>query len=99
RAVEQRQPPGKTAVKRGDEILFLCPAHDDHEPSASWNPAKGVWHCHACAAGGGAKDLALLLGIEWVNGKVTIEKPSLDAFAADRCIDPGSWQRMSEIVR
>ena len=29
--------------KEGAEIRFLCPAHDDHHPSARYNPEKGVW--------------------------------------------------------
>jgi hypothetical protein len=45
------------------ETEFLCFAHDDHNPSANWNAVKGVWHCHACGAGGGAFDLGDFLGI------------------------------------
>ncbi len=46
-----------------NETVFLCLAHDDHNPSANWNPVKGVWHCHACGSSGGAYDLGDLLGI------------------------------------
>jgi len=49
--------------RQGSEIRFLCPAHDDHNPSAYWNPEKKTWHCFACGAGGGWKDLAERLGI------------------------------------
>ncbi len=45
------------------ETVFLCPAHDDHSPSANWNSVKGAWHCHACDEGGGAFDLGDFLGI------------------------------------
>jgi len=50
--------------KRG-EVEFRCPAdgHDDRHPSARWNPAKGVWCCPVCKAGGGALDLADRLGV------------------------------------
>jgi Protein of unknown function (DUF3631) len=48
----------------GREIRFLCPAHDDHQPSARWNPEKATWHCDACDAGGGALHLAKCLGVE-----------------------------------
>ena len=29
---------------RGHEIVFLCPEHDDHDPSARYNRSKEVWH-------------------------------------------------------
>jgi Winged helix-turn-helix DNA-binding len=47
----------------GSEIWFLCPAHDDHRPSARWNREKWVWHCDVCGAGGGAADLARILNV------------------------------------
>ena len=53
----------RAGQRRGDEVSFLCPAHDDEHPSASWNPTKGVWHCFACGTGGGEADLAARLGV------------------------------------
>lgn len=50
--------------REGRETHFLCPVHDDHRPSARWNPEKKVWHCDVCNAGGGAIDLARRLGLE-----------------------------------
>lgn len=48
------------------EIRFRCPGdgHEDHRPSARWNPAKATWFCPVCNVGGGALDLADLLGVE-----------------------------------
>lgn len=43
---------------RYGEQTFKCPVHDDRRPSASVNRSKGLWHCHACGAGGDA--IALL---------------------------------------
>lgn len=57
-AIQQRDP-----RPAGREIRFLCPAHDDHEPSARWNREKRVWRCDACGAGGGYLDLARRLGV------------------------------------
>lgn len=57
-AIGERQP-----QRTGGETRFLCPAHDDHRPSARWNPAKRVWRCDACGAGGGYLDLAARLGV------------------------------------
>lgn len=52
------------AKRVGDEVYFLCPLHDDHDPSARWNPAKRTFYCDICKRGGGAKKLAKLLDIE-----------------------------------
>jgi len=54
--------------RRGAELDFACIAHEDNHPSASWNRKKATWHCLACGAGGGTRDLAERLGIH-------IEKP------------------------
>lgn len=53
----------RQAHKDGAEVRFLCPAHDDHHPSARWHPEKHTWYCDACGAGGGVVDLAKLLGL------------------------------------
>jgi DNA primase len=37
----------------GNNLLGLCPFHDDHEPSLVVTPSKNLWHClGACQAGG-----------------------------------------------
>ena len=48
----------------GEETQFLCPSHDDHNPSARWNANKQVWYCDACGEGGGVFDLANKLGVK-----------------------------------
>lgn len=50
--------------KRGAEVIFSCPAHEDLHPSATFNVDKAAWYCFACGAGGGALDLARRLGLE-----------------------------------
>lgn len=37
----------------------LCPFHDDHTPSLTFNVAKNTFRCYACGAHGGAIDLAM----------------------------------------
>lgn len=37
---------------RGREYLGLCPFHDDHRPSMHVVPAKQIFHCFVCGAGG-----------------------------------------------
>ena len=54
----------RAGKKQGKEIIFLCPEHDDHNPSAAYNPEKHLWHCYTCGAGGGYQNLAKSLGIE-----------------------------------
>ena len=48
-------------VKRdmgGGELRFICPFHDDHNPSCDVNPEKGVYVCRACGKSGSLFDLA-----------------------------------------
>ena len=54
----------RAGKKERGEIKFLCPEHDDNNPSATYNPTKHVWHCFSCGASGGYINLAKLLGIE-----------------------------------
>ena len=49
--------------KVGAEIKFLCPSHDDQNPSAEWNRRKSAWNCPVCGSGGTTAHLAGLLGI------------------------------------
>ncbi len=52
---------------KGHETIFRCPfdGHEDAHPSARWNESKATFFCDVCAEGGGALDLADLLGVEW----------------------------------
>jgi len=38
--------------KKGREMVGLCPFHEDHRPSLYVNPAKQIFKCFACGAGG-----------------------------------------------
>lgn len=42
----------------GDEVQCICPYHDDHEPSASYNIVKGVFFCYTCGTAKTAKQIA-----------------------------------------
>jgi DNA primase len=46
---------------RHGEHPMKCPVHDDRVASASVNRGKGLWHCHACGAGGNAVSLVAAL--------------------------------------
>src|SRR5215216_4982049 len=44
---------GVKLKKHGENLLGLCPFHDDREPSLVITPEKNLWHClGACQAGG-----------------------------------------------
>lgn len=40
--------------KKGREFAGVCPFHDDHKPSMYVSPAKQIYKCFACGAGGNA---------------------------------------------
>src|SRR5581483_239595 len=46
------------ALKRhGQDLIGLCPFHDDHAPSLVISPEKNLWHClGACQQGGSVID-------------------------------------------
>ena len=69
----------RQAKRRGDEIDFLCVAHDNTNTGpASWNRKKDSWHCMSCGAGGSTRDLAERLGIQ-----AEAKKPSREECAYD----------------
>jgi DNA primase len=41
-----------TLKHSGKEFKGLCPFHDDHSPSMSVSPAKQIFYCFVCQAGG-----------------------------------------------
>jgi len=48
---------GVQLKKHGDNLLGLCPFHEDRNPSVVVTPSKNLWHClGACQAGGGPID-------------------------------------------
>lgn len=40
--------------RKGKDHVGLCPFHDDHTPSLSVSPAKQIFKCFSCGAGGDA---------------------------------------------
>jgi DNA primase catalytic core len=70
--------------KHGENLLGLCPFHDDREPSLVITPSKNLWHClGACQTGGTVIDW--VMRAEGVRFRHAVELlradlPSLDAF-------------------
>jgi len=61
---DARIPIEQAAGRFGIEIVkdkFLCPSHDDHDPSASVDPDGIHWKCFSCGAGGSAIDLLMII--------------------------------------
>ena len=48
-------------VKSGKDRLGRCPFHADDQPSLTITPAKNLWHCFGCGAGGGPIDWVMKL--------------------------------------
>lgn len=46
--------------KHGRELVGLCPFHDDHKPSMYVSPAKQIFKCFSCGAGGGVFQFLVL---------------------------------------
>jgi hypothetical protein len=64
RYANARIPIEQAASRFGIEITkskFLCPSHDDHDPSASVDPDGIHWKCFSCGAGGSAIDLLMAI--------------------------------------
>ncbi|CAX56965.1 CHC2 zinc finger domain-containing protein [Erwinia pyrifoliae] len=53
-AVVQAQ--GRQLFKRGKDLVTLCPFHDEKTPSCVISPAKNLYHCFGCDAGGSVLD-------------------------------------------
>ncbi len=46
--------------KSGREFVGLCPFHQDHKPSMTVAPAKQIFKCFSCGAGGGVFQFVML---------------------------------------
>jgi DNA primase len=79
------QAKGVKLKKHGENLIGLCPFHDDREPSLVITPAKNLWHClGACQAGGTVIDW--VMRAEGVRFRHAVELlradlPSLEAFS------------------
>ncbi|MDB6374065.1 CHC2 zinc finger domain-containing protein [Photorhabdus bodei] len=53
-AVVEQQ--GRKLIKRGKDYVLLCPFHEEKTPSMVLSPAKNLYHCFGCHAGGSVLD-------------------------------------------
>ncbi|WFQ79784.1 CHC2 zinc finger domain-containing protein [Xenorhabdus sp. SF857] len=47
---------GRQLFKRGKDMTVLCPFHEEKTPSMVITPAKNLYHCFGCEAGGSVLD-------------------------------------------
>ncbi len=66
---------GPPRLRSGKRLLWLCPFHDDRNPSLQVDLARKTWRCWACAIGGDAAAL-----VRRVNG---CDFPAAVAFLAE----------------
>lgn len=72
---------GQKGVNKGSETAFVCPFHNDKNPSLMVNSDKGVYHCMGCDAKGNAITCVMELfkidfvqAVNYLNGKETIKE-------------------------
>lgn len=66
----------------GGEELVVCPFHDDHKPSAWFNPVKGLFWCAVCQKGLNVEQLAAALGTTVEVEQQQAEPPPFDLMVA-----------------
>ena len=64
----------KVKHSTGDNYTALCPFHDDHNPSFSFDATSGLWQCFACGEKGNAWQFADRMGDEEWKQKITRAK-------------------------
>ena len=92
-------------TRRGKEMVGLCPFHDDHRPSMYVNPAKQIFKCFACGAGGDAfkfvqmrENLTFPQAIERLAERVGIRLPTPNRksqIANRKSIDPNELAKVN----
>ena len=72
---------GQKGMNKGSEVAFVCPFHNDNNPSLMVNSDKGVYHCLGCDAKGDAISCVMALhridfiqAVNYLNGKETIKE-------------------------
>ncbi|EJW2021838.1 toprim domain-containing protein [Salmonella enterica] len=68
---------GRQMFKKGKDFTVLCPFHDEKTPSMVISPAKNLYHCFGCDAGGSVLDwvmhtekLSLRKAVERLRGEL-----------------------------
>jgi DNA primase len=89
----------------GGNLKGLCPFHDEKSPSLSVSPAKGLFHCFGCGAGGDVirfveriENLSFTEAAEWLAARAGIRLRYVDG-GAGPARQPGQRARLVEAHR
>ena len=89
----------------GGNLKGLCPFHDEKSPSLSVSPAKGLFHCFGCGAGGDVirfveriENLSFTEAAEWLAARAGIQLRYLES-GAGPVRQPGQRARLIEAHR
>jgi len=85
--------------KRGQEVYFRCPLHDDHNPSLRINLERDKWYCDPFSVGGDVVELARLA---WGYSKDEVKMAAADLlgeFGYEIPTRPPSWYAKQERQR
>ena len=94
-------------TKKGREMVALCPFHEDHRPSMYVSPAKQIFKCFACGAGGDVfkfvqmrENLTFPQAVERLAERVGIKleerRPRTQSRDEDPGIDPNTLAKVNE---
>jgi DNA primase len=95
-------------VKKGKELVGLCPFHTDHRPSMYVNPDKQIFKCFACGAGGDVlkfvqmkENLSFGQAIERLaqRGGIKLERQKAAVSSEPGSIDANRLARLNEWTR
>jgi DNA primase len=85
----------------GGNLKGLCPFHDEKTPSFTVSPARNVYFCHGCGAGGDAikflmdaDHLSFIESVERLAGKAGIQLRYDESFEKSPRQQPGQKQRL-----
>ncbi|MFK3983930.1 DNA primase [Micromonospora sp. NPDC050397] len=85
----------------GGNLKGLCPFHDEKTPSFTVSPARNVYFCHGCGAGGDAikflmdaEHLSFLESVERLAGRAGIQLRYIEAGPAPARQQQGQKQRL-----
>jgi DNA primase len=78
----------------GGNLKGICPFHDEKSPSLSVSPARGLYHCFGCSAGGDV--IRFVQTIEHLDFSEAVERLAARADVALRYVDsPGGGPMQS----
>jgi DNA primase len=92
--------------RRGQNYFGLCPFHSEKTPSFSVNPAKGIFHCFGCKAGGNAitfltlhDNIGFMEALEELARRVGVELPKIDARTEQEVTEQELLIKANEMAR